>query len=204
MKVFIDLGSYNGDTLQAALKIYTNFDRFFSFEPCARSFDLLNSKFIKNKKVVLYNAAVSVATKKAKLYHLKRDAEFTELWGDGSSLCKDKVNINRTDYEYVRCIDFSQFVFEKFDISDYIILKLDIEGMEYEVLNRMICEGSVKYINKIFCEWHYDRLDITKFHHLRLVKKLQKLGFCLTGNNYFDEFKALVIKGNSKIQLLNL
>jgi FkbM family methyltransferase len=154
---------------------------------------LLEKRFGDNKKVVLYKAAAHTETKgKVKLYHLKEGVDFdVDLCGDGSSLRADKVNICRSDFENAASVDFSEFIKDNFATSDIIVLKIDIEGAEYDLLNKMIKDGTINYINQIFCEWHYDRVNVPKEAHDALVKKLQDLGFDLVGGNSYDEYKAL-------------
>lgn len=54
----------------------------------------------------------------------------------------------------VPCIDFSQFIQENFSIDDNIIVKMDIEGSEYDTLEKMISTGVIDYIKFIAVEWH--------------------------------------------------
>ncbi len=54
----------------------------------------------------------------------------------------------------VKCFDFSSFIKENFNKEDYIIVKLDIEGAEYEVLDKLFIDGTIDYINHIYVEWH--------------------------------------------------
>ncbi len=54
----------------------------------------------------------------------------------------------------VPCIDFSNFVANNFTPDDNIIVKMDIEGAEYDTLETMIKDGTLKWINFIAVEWH--------------------------------------------------
>jgi FkbM family methyltransferase len=54
----------------------------------------------------------------------------------------------------VECIDLSQWILDNFNPSDFIIMQMNIEGAEYEILKKMISDGSIKYINKLFVEFH--------------------------------------------------
>lgn len=54
----------------------------------------------------------------------------------------------------VSCFDFSLFLKENFSKEDNIIVKMDIEGSEYDVLEKMIADGTMEYINHISVEWH--------------------------------------------------
>lgn len=70
----------------------------------------------------------------------------------------------------VPCIDFSKWLSINFSTRDYIHLKLDIEGAEYRVLDKMMKDGSIALISELVCEWHLrhfkigDRRELVKIH----------------------------------------
>lgn len=68
----------------------------------------------------------------------------------GLNTVKKQFNVQRE----VSCIDFSCFIKNNFDISDNIVVKMDIEGSEYSVLEKMIQDNTMSYINYICVEWH--------------------------------------------------
>lgn len=77
------------------------------------------------------------------------------LWTISSTLHREnRYVINKHLNIEVPCIDFSRWLLERFSPNDHIILKLDIEGSEYEVLNKMIVDNSIGLINKLYIEWH--------------------------------------------------
>jgi FkbM family methyltransferase len=195
MKIFIDLGGYLGDTLDMALKRYSNFDRFYVFEPAADNFNKLKDKYGKLGKVFLINSAADLTSQEAKLYY------GNDFGMGGNSLCENKVTCFNDKFEMVKCVDFSSFISNNFSLKDKIVLKIDIEGREYALLNKMINCGSIKYINEIFCDWHYDRIGMVYSKHRQLVKLLRKHGFNLTGNNKLDEFCYVARKNKLKLQL---
>ena len=57
----------------------------------------------------------------------------------------------------VPCINFGKWIIDNFDIDDFIVLKLDIEHAEFEVLQSMIDDGSIKYIDIAYIEFHHKR-----------------------------------------------
>ena len=85
-------------------------------------------------------------------------------WDGGSCITQLKDKINDTSerdklYEWhedvkVESFDLSQWIINNFSADDFIVLKMDIEGSEYEVLPKMIKDGSINYINHAFIEWH--------------------------------------------------
>ena len=54
----------------------------------------------------------------------------------------------------VRSIDFSSWLQSKFSEEDYLICKIDIEGSEYQVVSKMIADGSFCLCDRLSFEWH--------------------------------------------------
>jgi len=190
MKIFIDLGAYDGDTIEKALKLYPDFDSFYAFEPYPPNFKKLLQKYEGDKRIVLFEKAVAKYDGKANLF-LHKNLKNNNGADEGSTLEKSKNNINLNNFAEVQTIDFSKFILENFNTSDEIILKIDIEGTEYDLLEKMIADKSIKYIKKIYCEWHKHKTDITEERHNSLVQRLNQLGFRLTGKNEDDEFSKI-------------
>ena len=61
--------------------------------------------------------------------------------------------LKKSNYQ-VEAIDLSDFIKNNFSKEDFIILKLDIEGSEFDVLQKMITDETLEYIKKIYVEWH--------------------------------------------------
>lgn len=79
----------------------------------------------------------------------------------------------------VPSIDMSEWILNTFDAGDYIVLKIDIEGAEYEVLRKMIVTGAMCRINELKFEWH-DRFrqDLRGPCCGGIAKKKGKQGCC--------------------------
>lgn len=54
----------------------------------------------------------------------------------------------------VDCIDFSKFVKSLCLPEDRVYVKMDIEGAEFAVLDKMIKDKSILLVDEIFIEWH--------------------------------------------------
>jgi FkbM family methyltransferase len=52
------------------------------------------------------------------------------------------------------CIDLSRFL-RDFDVTDLVVLKLDIEGAEYDVLERLIVTNAVSRLSELYVEYHW-------------------------------------------------
>jgi FkbM family methyltransferase len=188
MKVFIDCGAYNGDTLVKAMEKFPDVDMFYAFEPYPPNFKALVEKFGSDEKVKPYQQAVGIKDEIRFLFqHREADIELTQL-SVGGSLTNKKGNLNIEHRIKVDVVDFAKFIKDNFKKEDYIILKVDIEGYEYDLFDHLIRKGAIDYIDKIYCEWHLRKLDMSERDHNNMIKALRNLGFDLTGFNPHDEF----------------
>lgn len=59
-------------------------------------------------------------------------------------------------------LDFLRFINDKSKKYAVIVIKMDIEGGEYELLEKMIEKGSFNSIHSIFCEFHSEYMELPK------------------------------------------
>lgn len=65
--------------------------------------------------------------------------------------------------DHIECLNFSEFIKINFNKDDIIYLKMDIEGAEYEVFDKMIEDQTLSYIKYLMVEWHdHQRKDKVK------------------------------------------
>ena len=151
-KVFIDIGAYNGDSIVAFhKKINDSLDyEIHAFEANPElwhHFDNIN--------VTLHKKAVWI-----------EDGEIDFFIGEdntGSTLVGTKTT-GGIDYKNpikTQGIDIDKWIRENFQPEDRIILKMDIEGGEFEVIPHMIRGGSVKYLKEMWVEMHSNK--VTKY-----------------------------------------
>lgn len=140
-KIFLDCGAHNGCSIQMFANLFPDHNEYevYSFECDEGRFKQLS---IKGLELDFFNfnpikKAIWVSNGK-KVF-------------DGWQL-KDTTSID--DKNGVDAIDLSQFVLDNFSKNDYIILKIDVEGAEYKVIDKMDNDGSLAYISKIYGELH--------------------------------------------------
>ena len=78
----------------------------------------------------------------------------TNIMGDAWSRPSYIPELNLIKDIEVECIDFSSYIDANISPSDYVICKMDIEGAEYEVLRKLIDDGTINKIDEIYIEWH--------------------------------------------------
>jgi len=175
-KVFLDCGAFDGCSVRMFLDTHPEADQFeiFSFEPnphLAKYHPVPPSKFI--------NRAVWVRSGKITF--------FAHGSGGGSTLIKVKSERNNRKAQKrpslfdvgeaieIRCINLSKWIKKHFKPDNYIILKMDIEGAEYEILDRMIKDKTLSYIDILYCEFHRRRCGVSKLREHNIMRAIEKL-----------------------------
>jgi FkbM family methyltransferase len=185
-KTFIDLGAFNGDTIELALRFIPGIKQVFAFEPLNSAFLDLEKRFINRKNFTLINAAADLSDGKDKIF-------IGEEHGDiASSMFSINRNCYQDQFEIVETIDFPSFVTANIErrIKEEVILKMNIEGSEYKLLGKMIEDESIKLIDKIYIDWHWSFIDVSEEDHFLMVKKLRSLGFDVCGGKLDELYNA--------------
>ena len=165
-KIFLDCGANRGQSINAFLKEFPNSNEFeiFSFEP-SKSEEILSSlNNYKSEKIKIFNSAVDTQDGYKKFYDS----------GDTSSSLIDR---NRTkNIIKVKTISLSKFILENFDKKNYIILKIDIEGSEYDVIDDLSKKGIFNSIDLFFAEIHGSKTGKSLNDSINLINKVSSCG----------------------------
>jgi hypothetical protein len=54
----------------------------------------------------------------------------------------------------VESFDFSKWVVREFSLEDYVILSLDVEGAEFPILTKMLEDGTLNRLDRLYVEFH--------------------------------------------------
>jgi len=186
-KIYIELGTYNGDTIAAMLKTNKDLNQVIGFEPIPHFYKMAANKFRRDSRVTIHNVGVGIEDQQNVKLYLDNQTTFI---GSGSSLFDDKSSgkITKNKFITVDLIDFSKFVEKNCNKTDYIIIRINIEGAEYDLLEHLIETGAIYYFDEIECHWHYNKSfknseEITKERQDTLLKQLNKI----FGNNIVNK-----------------
>jgi FkbM family methyltransferase len=173
-KILLDCGSHLGESVSKFRNMIPDISEYeiHMFEPNPYLFNQINenesfSGCIKN------NACVTDYTGTIKLWGCVKNKESV-----GSTIEKSKSNfdgISEDDYVMIDCIDLVDYIKTKFNSNDFIILKLDVEGAEYSILEKLIETNVIDYVNKLFCEFHSVWLDPSFTERERKIKETIKI-----------------------------
>lgn len=131
----VDLGGYHGKFTQ---QIYDRYNcNIICVEPCTLFFEKIRNRFDKIDKIKIYNFGIGNKTEAKILYH-NEDATSVYL----------KSNNNM---ELIKMVSFESFVS---DIHYIDLLKINIEGSEYELLEHIIEKNLQNKIRNIQVQFH--------------------------------------------------
>ena len=156
-KVFIDGGAHIGEAIEVLLDKREDLlgCEVHFFEPNPDLIDGLNKMNDEddNYDIKVYHSALWVDNGGVDFL------ESVERWGSlggtivpsiqekwGLKIAKDKPK----PVPSTSLVDF----LDNFDKDDYIVIKLDIEGSEYFVVEDLLRSGKADMINELYVEWH--------------------------------------------------
>jgi len=124
----------------------------YAFEPNPHAFEALARRFASNPRVHCLAKAVAATDGRARLY-LHVDSAADQLtWSTGSSLLAAKPNVDASTYVEVETVDLDAFLD---DLGRVVrVLKLDVEGAELEVLERLAATGRLASVEHVLVELH--------------------------------------------------
>lgn len=147
--IAIDCGASVGDV---TAMLVAGGARVTAFEPNPDAYAMLSARFLDNDRVTCVPAAVTDVVGAERLYLNRRYDRDPLGHSSGSSLLSSKHNLDASRYVEVRTIDLAAFIHA---LGQRVrVLKLDIEGAEFRVLNHLIDTGAIARIDHVFCETH--------------------------------------------------
>lgn len=167
--IAIDCGANVGNVTEVMEKRGA---KVFAFEPNPYAFEKLRKRFTGNKNVVCFQKGVYKETGILKLYLHEFSDEDEVKWSTGSSLLDQKGNVLKDKYVEVEIIDFNEFVE---NIGQRIkFVKMDVEGVEYEILDKLIETRNINKIDYLFVETHEHKIPELREIAEKVRQKIKK------------------------------
>lgn len=167
--IYIDCGANVGQEIE---RVFETGCTVYAFEPNIHAFKVLKERFGKYKNIHLYNKAVLDKNTALKLYSHENSDEDEVMWSTGSSLMESKGNVRKDKFYEVEVIDLAEFIK---DLNKRVkLLKIDVEGVEHKILNKLINTGVYRNIDLIVAETHEDRIPEIKEEITNLKNRIKK------------------------------
>ncbi|ORY36270.1 hypothetical protein BCR33DRAFT_770302 [Rhizoclosmatium globosum] len=139
--VFIDLGANRGDSYEAMLGLGSKFNFSYAVPP---------GRLPKEMEAHLFEAN-GVFDKPLKFRQNK------DFWG--SSLLSNHPDVTAQDKVDLPAVNIGRFILQNFRAEDFVVVKMDIEGAEYDVVPHLYSTGAYTIIDYLYIEWHKPLVD---------------------------------------------
>jgi FkbM family methyltransferase len=132
----LDLGGYEGQWTSDIFSIYCC--NIMIFEPVTQYAENIRQRFQKNPQITIYEFGLSNETKYETL-SIKQDG--SSIYDKGGKLCQIYL---------IKAIDF----FKNNNVNYVDLMKINIEGGEYDLLDHLLDTNLVESINNIQVQFH--------------------------------------------------
>jgi len=191
-KIFFDCGTHYGEGLRQFSDMFQMNEewKIHTFEANPVTYEVFKNRRLPHlgSNVMAYNYAVTTYDGEIDMYIESPDTEIRDT-GQGSSIvAKEKWNPQngilkfREDLVPVPCIDLSKFLELHSSEDDFIVMKLDVEGAEYDILDKMLEDMTLHRISHLFVEFHakyFTNLEEMQQRELNLVNRIKNEGINL-------------------------
>ena len=130
----------------------------YAFEPNPHAFKILQERLASRPNAHCFQQAVLDRNDRVKLYYHVGSDKDEVRWSSGSSMLGFKENVLQDKFAEVDAIDLTEFI-RALD-ANVKVLKLDVEGVEYAILRKLIESGLHTRIEHIFVETHENQVPI--------------------------------------------
>jgi len=185
--IIIDVGGCVGKFTDSCVQKYgEKIEKIFIFEPHGENFKFLKRKYALEEKIKVYNIAISCVDANVVFnQQVNEDTKKTWVGDGGSSMNPEFINefvsfdsvigSNIVKPKAVRSMRLSRFIRLNPAISHIDILKIDVEGSEYDILSDIIHSGVYKMIDKIYFEDHCEDIHDLRYDMARFIDSIRSL-----------------------------
>lgn len=168
--IYLDFGANAGETVADQLAS-ASVDQCWAFEPNPELAAALRIRFA-GQAVEVQEKAAWVENGTQPLY-LGHPLSSTLMTGKVTLENWPQYAITYDRSVEVETIDTAQWIIDTVRPEDNVIMKMDIEGAEYVVLQRVIDTGAIDLIDELRCEFHPERFPKFEPVHDQLIEDLR-------------------------------
>lgn len=158
--VVIDVGGYEGDF---AAEMYSRYlCKIYVFEPVVRYVNYLTNRFQKNKSIAIIPAGLG-----------SKNEELTiHVMDEASSYNRSESIHKKGTEEKIQIKDVADF-FKENAIAKIDLIKINIEGAEYDLLDRMIAQNYIVNCVNLQIQFH-DFYENFELRYTQIKTELEK------------------------------
>lgn len=169
--IALDIGANIGDVTSLLARTGAT---VYAYEPDPHAYRALRRRFALVPRVMCLNKGVMGSEATLRLHFCKPSAKDRLQASQGSSFVADK-NLDSHSWVDVPCDDIANVI--AVVGREIGFLKMDIEGAEVQVINRMIDSGAIQRVRRMVVETHEDQIPSLAPEIARLRTRLDEIGY---------------------------
>jgi FkbM family methyltransferase len=176
MKVFIDVGSNQGQTISSILepmhgfnRVFCKygFDRIYGFEPVPELHRILTEKF-RHPRFTFYGAGLWKETCEKPIY------------GPGTqsgSIFSDKINVDPSHSVVCKFLRASDWFRDHLSKTDQVYVKLNCEGSEVDIIEDLLDSNEYGKIASLAVAFDVRKIPSQRHREETIKQRLQEMGY---------------------------
>ena len=159
--IVFDIGGYGGETSFQLNELYH--PKIYVFEPVRKYYESLRNRFLNDGNISVFPYGLGAYS---------RDSVF-QVNNGSSTLFEQRMEV--TDYvgqhEIIKIKSITDFIREQ-KINKIDLMCINIEGMEYELIDELIRTGDIEKVENIQIQFHRTVEDY-KWKRIRIITSLK-------------------------------
>jgi len=166
VRVFLDVGAHEGQTLEA---VVGRFDMIYAFEPMPLQYEILVGRFGEDPNIMLCNYGLAAKTGSRYLYGNNEAMD--------SSFYSDKVGVDESVATLCLFQRASTWFETYIETEDDVVMKLNCEGAEVEIMNDLLDSGEIVKVGHVMIDFDVRKVPSQQASEKELMMRMAREGF---------------------------
>jgi FkbM family methyltransferase len=168
-RIFLDVGSHHGQTIEFMLQPRFKIDCIFGFDPSPLCHDILERKFRANPKVTIVKAGLWSKTCEMDLHN--EGSQGGSVYEDYQTTCNPEPRITHCKF-----IKASDWFIEYVSSDDEVFLKINAEGSECEIVLDLLDSGEYNKVKALLIDFDIRKSPSQKHKEDELRERMKAMG----------------------------
>lgn len=168
-RIFLDIGSHEGQTIELVLRKRFRMDKIIGFEPSPICHAILAKKFASNDRVAIVQSGLWSETCEMTLFN--EGSQGGTVHSDYQTTCNPEKR--ETQCQFVNASIWFQ---ENVSVDDEVFLKINAEGSECEIINDLLDTGEYRKLKAVLVDFDVRKSPSQKHKEAELRERLEAMG----------------------------
>lgn len=167
MRIFLDVGAHDGQTLDEVLRPEYGFDVVYAFEPMRAQYENLVTRF-SDSRLVICEFGLAGVTGSLPIFGTNDEME--------ASLYAAKADVDASIYRFCQFVQASAWFRQVIPEDATVVVKLNCEGAECEIIDDLIDSGEIWKITTAAVDFDVRKIPGMEHREFEIVGRLRAIG----------------------------